>query len=194
MKDASSKDDRTPARRRSLAVNVARSILASTTLLGILGLDGCIPAGVTTGIIASSNGGSGDNPETPPPRPPIILPQDVLFRAPFLSLEGTPSDVAAGDFVPDEDGHIDVAVITREVRFVTVFEGDGGGNLREHAPVPLGPNAFNPHPTPARRATGLQRAFLDVLCAADLEWYDAYLQPVLRESEYWPERHDGGRP
>lgn len=100
---------------------------------------GCLWMSGGTGAIVASSSDSGSAKEsstTPAPTP-------VDLAGAFYSLEGTPREILAGDFVPDLAGHIDLAIVYSGRLIATFLQGDGKGGIAGQFDVPLTRNASN---------------------------------------------------
>jgi hypothetical protein len=98
--------------------------------------------GTATAVYLLNKDGGKDGQPQPPP--------EVNLRGAFIPLEGTPADVATGDFirspagVGDGKSPLDVAVLPSDRLSVRFFAGDGSGRLREDIVVSLSENSSLP--------------------------------------------------
>lgn len=181
-----------------------RAIASAAVVWAALTQTGClwIP-GVATAVVLLTND-DGESPPTPPEPPP-----EVVLRGPFIPLEGTPADVAGGDFLRregEDPSPPDVAVLASDRLSVRFFRGDGTGRLIEDVVVSLSPEASLPLgllviPDPGSGGDGLvvvTRSSLEYLAfdarsgvPALLQWIPLEFERELREVERGDFNGDG---
>ncbi len=115
-------------------------ILFILNLLVTVCITGCL-SGTGAAIISSSSGSGSNSQEAEVVPKDCPVPEPLQYNQGFISLPGSPIDVAVGNFSGDETGHQDVAVIYSSLQVVSLFVGDGNGDFTHSYDVELSSDA-----------------------------------------------------